>query len=517
TEEKENLADLGFETSTFETLALDFQQANQPPPLLTLLSAMATTPLTLPPKWYPPHEVLAPRVASPFKEPRVIESLSGNLNTTLDLGWVQFHAPGQSFITRALNRSIPANAPERPDSSHLHFHGLHGSSVLPGDDVTLPVGPRGEFTYLIRIPPDHMPGTFWVHPHVHGSSTLQIGAGAAATLLIQDPPGYLPATVEAARDLVWMIQFFASTLQWNIARASGDETFAIFGEEEQNNGGEATRIRDLWLVNGLHSPVLRAAPGEWMRWRLIYSGLRDIPGLALDLTLEGRISAACEKQLLAKDGIYLTDFPRLIDTARVPAGGRADVMVRCSLPGQVDVMAADSPLATLIIDGGVVNSSNMQDWTPERPAYLQDLMGAMPKCSCLTWFGACHDPMLLGERCVNGRSFSASTHMHLSVLGDVQERRVSGIRSHPYHQHMHPFQLISGFTDTPYFKQGDWHDTWQDNTLAANEVVTLRFRPLTYSGRMMVHCHWNQHQDAGMMASEGIFAVPFNGSSCAFH
>ena len=38
----------------------------------------------------------------------------------------------------------------------------------------------------------------------------------------------------------------------------------------------------------------------------------------------------CEMFLLAKDGIYIRDFPRAISKARIPGGGRADVMVRCS-------------------------------------------------------------------------------------------------------------------------------------------------------------------------------------------
>ena len=75
----------------------------------------------------------------------------------------------------------------------------------------------------------------------------------------------------------------------------------------------------------------------------------------------------------------------------------------------------------------------------------------------------------------------------VAQLGAVQERSIGGLDRHPYHQHTHPFQLISfgeagtatgaatgAATDLPtdvegpfasYFAPGDWHDTWQDANL----------------------------------------------------
>ena len=41
--------------------------------------------------------------------------------------------------------------------------------------------------------------------------------------------------------------------------------------------------------------------------------------------------------LLAKDGIYISDFPRVISGTSIPAGGRADIVVRCGSAGTFDV------------------------------------------------------------------------------------------------------------------------------------------------------------------------------------
>ena len=222
-------------------------------------------------------------------------------------------------------------------------------------------------------------------------------------------------------------------------------------------------------------------------------------------------------QLLAKDGIYIADFPRRIDVARVPAGGRADVMIRCASRGRVAVTSEGKLLSTIAVSGEARQSDPMAAWSPPRAAYLADLRDGSgssrvdPSCSCETRFEVCAGSGI--EGCVNGRRFAATEYIHAAPLGKVHERRVGGLSEHPYHQHAHPFQLFGGFQDaTGYFKHGDWHDTWQDNAMAADQRGVLRFRPVDFGGRMLVHCHWNLHQDDGMMASE---LVGESDSGCA--
>ena len=475
-----------------------------------------------------------------FTQPPVITSAAGQLNVTLDLGMVDYVGPIHSLRTRALGGRIPgptlriragdtlrvrfrnrlrfqrsADGPERPDVSNLHFHGLHTGSALPGDDTTLPVGPRAEYTYVIEIPPDHAPGTFWIHPHVHGSSTLQGGGGAMATLIVDDPPGSLPAPVATARELVWVVQHFATDVLFNVGKMSGDERFVVgtgtfnYGSdpEEDEGGVDGSAMReDFTLVNGMFEPVLTVAPGEWTRWRLIYPGQQAHPAQALDLAVAAP-NIGCEMQLLAKDGIYLADAPRQISQARVPAGGRADVMVRCSTAGTADVTSEGRLIARLHVAGAAQTSDLLPAWSPPRPPYLADL-GAEAvdeRCRCSTRMGECKDELRLsGERCINGLPWLVTEYLHVAPLGVVQERTLGGLHRHPYHHHMFPFQLTSGFNDSEYFRRGDWHDTWQDAQLPADAAPAIRFRPLDFTGRMLLHCHWLQHQDDGMMASEHV-------------
>ena len=110
------------------------------------------------------------------------------------------------------------NVPHNLNNTNLHVHGLH---VDPSkDDVTIVIVPEGESTaeydaphthapvsqiadlneysvadqsvkagkwnYQYKIPPDHLPGTHWFHPHKHGATSAQVENGLAGTMVIQE-------------------------------------------------------------------------------------------------------------------------------------------------------------------------------------------------------------------------------------------------------------------------------------------------------------------------------------------
>ena len=60
----------------------------------------------------------------------------------------------------------------------------------------------------IKIPDDHQTGTFWYHPHKHGSVSYQLFGGMAGMLIVEEDPGtldHVPA-VKAAREVVMVLQ-----------------------------------------------------------------------------------------------------------------------------------------------------------------------------------------------------------------------------------------------------------------------------------------------------------------------
>lgn len=102
--------------------------------------------------------------------------------------------PGQTVRFDLSNR-LPAepdcgkvaniNTPHCFNTTNLHSHGLWISPAGNSDNVLLAIKPNVNFEYEYNVPADHPAGTFWYHPHVHGSTAIQVGSGMAGALIIK--------------------------------------------------------------------------------------------------------------------------------------------------------------------------------------------------------------------------------------------------------------------------------------------------------------------------------------------
>lgn len=474
----------------------------------------------------------------------------------LDLDWLEVDPGfgGPPYVTRALGGSFPGPAvllsagttlevrfrnrltPQPgaeaglenhitdPDTANLHFHGAHVTSVLPGDDTTLVVPPGGSYDYVIPFPANHAPGLHWIHPHHHGSTSLQVGGGAACALIVKDPPGSLPAAVAAAaaEDIVMVVQDVDVFKLEQQARRGRDERFrqglaAVIASDAAGHDAAHRFV----TVNGVHRPTLRMTRGRWQRWRILFAGWRTA---ALDLRPSADADgAACEFQLLAKDEVYLADYPRAVRSLPVPPGGRADVMVRCRQIGTAAYVAIGRPVLDVVVvaAGDDADASaadgDLAPWAPPgRPDYLRDLTATEPTpgCACDTSF----DGENGGDSAVGGRKYVGdNSYLHTTYLGAVVERRVGFEHPHSYHQHVHPFQLVSSAAADGaapgYFEVGDWHDTFMDGS----RDVTFRYATTVLPGKIMVHCHNTIHSDRVMMAKEYVRNVTDGECRCDIH
>lgn len=99
------------------------------------------------------------------------------------------------------------------NDTNMHFHGLNVSPKRPSDDVVgVMLCPRRQaseppktYTYVLDIPLDEPPGTYWYHPHAHGESEHQVLSQLTGAIII-DPlqpaiPQQLFNRVIVVRDL----------------------------------------------------------------------------------------------------------------------------------------------------------------------------------------------------------------------------------------------------------------------------------------------------------------------------
>jgi FtsP/CotA-like multicopper oxidase with cupredoxin domain len=376
-----------------------------------------------------------------------------------------------------------------PDMGNLHFHGSHVSGERPAGDSTIIVGPGESYRYNVCYPDSHIGGIHWVHPHVHGAGTLHVGGGAALALIVEDEPGEVPPEVENAEEVILMVQNFdKDTFDEDVIPVIKDKIFDLQVAAGVEN--------DFLLVNGLYNTTMDITAGQWQRWRIVFGAWNKKP---LDLEIDS--DGDCEMNLLAKDGIYINDYPRSLDTVPIPVGGRADIMVRCKAAGLYTVNSYLGDLFRLNVvepeNGPVLWTYPTTGFTFSRPPYLKDLTGrtASPGCACNTW---------LDDDKMNQLSYEPGVFLHKIARGSIVERTVEGVDSHPYHQHVYPFQIIElsseiDENDSKYFKVGDYQDSL---TVRSSEMVKIQYEASTFNGRIAVHCHRITHSDVGMLATE---------------
>ncbi|XP_078585851.1 multicopper oxidase CueO-like [Branchiostoma floridae x Branchiostoma japonicum] len=305
-----------------------------------------------------------------------------------------------------------------------------------------------------------------------------------------------------------------------------------------------------YLTNGQYVPKVSLQPGEIRRFRLVNVGPTDM----LEIYLEG-----CEMVVLAFDGIYV-DEPYETNYVFIPDAGRADVAVRCAEAGSYQLISQNAPdqimsigntpvydgiLATIEVSGEPVEMS-FPTSLPERPFFNLDLRGypdTRIRGRNVVEFGP--TPYLNREKMKTGDYFRYKFR-----TGTVQEWYLVNSdpsSGHPYHVHVNHFQVVAynqyngpvaSFAPAYYDQQGflcdqqledfdpleapevipvnltflghetrdrgmagyvpigQWRDTIMVPPLAS---ITIRFMADEYPGTCVIHCHFLNHEDVGMM------------------
>jgi FtsP/CotA-like multicopper oxidase with cupredoxin domain len=355
-----------------------------------------------------------------------------------------------------------------PNVTNLHTHGLHLSGESPGDDVTrfFEGGFGGDFVY--DIPADHMGGTFWYHAHHHGSTFLQVSSGAFGLIVIDDSLDPKPVNVAAMTERELIVAF----LDPSVAGTGGDTL--ISGS-----------LDPTWTVNGAVGGNLCVPPDTWQHWRVLLAD-RD----ARTKTVE--VGPNCEVALMARDGVWRTEVPKLLTSNSIDLTGasRADLAVRCS--DDSDIRVDNDPVASIFVDGTAdptghpyAASGDPDTWDSFRPGYLRDLRSIPPSNT---------ETVRMGARTINGDKFDIDVPTFSLNTTGVEEWSLGGARNHPFHLHIYHVQVDGGCGE---YEDGEYYDT-----VAQNCTIRFDLSPATstvYDGRTIMHCHILEHEDQGAM------------------
>uniref|UniRef100_A0A0G4FYV0 Plastocyanin-like domain-containing protein n=1 Tax=Chromera velia CCMP2878 TaxID=1169474 RepID=A0A0G4FYV0_9ALVE len=234
------------------------------------------------------------------------------------------------------------------DPSVTNLHDCRSTDCI----VLVEVNPQSSHRHTIEIPDEHSPGTYWYHPHHHGSTSLQVGGGAAGAIVIEDREGDLPPSIANLEERVLVFQeisvleepecerstlaptgvlgvlggpFLLGALLWMSAQSCARMRNPVGGQSTNIRAARSVDpyrasvcvaflsddsilprtdiggfMRSFTLVNGLYRPLIDMETGRWYRFRMIWASLAQ--------TFWVRFGG-CEVRLLALDGVYLRDAP----------------------------------------------------------------------------------------------------------------------------------------------------------------------------------------------------------------
>ena len=294
------------------------------------------------------------------------------------------------------------------NQTNLHTHGLWVSPSGNSDNVLLSIEPGQKFRYQYEIAADHPAGTFWYHPHRHGSGFVQVGSGMAGALIVTGDrkptitsPGDVDILLKDDRGrafpervmLFQQIQYGCLDDKGKIEGRMGKQEVEPGVEEDVYirpwtcSVGKLGRIESPdhdwdWPESGrftgingkVQPPLTQARVGQFERWRLIHGGtrepvkmqLRALDKAAPDLRQvrgadqEKWIARHCTGNPLpmwqiAMDGLTRSNV-RKTDVAVLFPGDRMDLLARfpaagryCLIQNSARLAAKPQPLRALTV------------------------------------------------------------------------------------------------------------------------------------------------------------------------
>ena len=411
----------------------------------------------------------------------------------------------------ALDNDFNSSFPFFKNANHtnLHTHGLHVSGMSPGDSIFTVTTPGSSAnnsfsntTYILNIPCNHFSGTFFYHPHVHGSTTLQLAGGAAGALIVEQESEFLyqrlenmPQWLYSMSELIIVVQYFNFRTIATLFEGM-DDVISYNGRQCRGAGG-----LEFYTLNGEYRPTICLNANEWKRLRIVnthyerpitmyldqsnvYSNNVDISSNIWDANDTNIDDNYCELKLIARDGILLSNGPRTVSHIWLAQGQRADVAILCHYSEEMDdngfMLELNDGFGEIYgyIDvyknetGKVSNYTELTPFEPNRPNYMPDLMdysGPWQQYTSIENVGEITRDYLtvrMNQNSINSVKFEGKGNYLTSIeVGSVNEWHIASQIAdfiHPFHFHIFPFQVIEGGFNVSFTGENipeNWHQS----------------------------------------------------------
>jgi len=370
-----------------------------------------------------------------------------------------------------------------PLDTTAHWHGLPVPADQDGNPMD-PVRPGATRAYAFDVPPGTA-GTYWYHPHAHGTTAEQVARGLAGALIVRaaaDPLAHVPEV----------------TLLVSGLRLDDSGQVAAHGTLDMMLGRQGEQL----LVNGGRLPVHTARPGATQRWRILNCTSARTLRLALDghaFTLVGTDGGLLAAPVANLAEVLVAPAQRVEVVVHVSSDPNARYTLR-ALRHVTDTMGMGSDAAEELLTLATTADA------PASPLTVPAVLRPMPapgtpvaaKRVVLSQAGGMG--MMGGAFLINGRRFDMGRVDFVSTAGATEAWEIVNdtFMDHPIHIHGTQFRLLrreSRGRVTPAA-----YDAWLDTVdVPSGTSATILVRQ-DLPGKRMVHCHILEHEDAGMMA-----------------
>ena len=367
----------------------------------------------------------------------------------------------------------------------VHWHGAHVPAKDDGGvHSAFPPGRvwKPEFTVKQEA------ASLWYHPHTMDRTARQISWGLAGMLIVDDE-----SDASASLPGDYGTDDIPVILQSTAVGPDGDIKYDIPGVFKRD-------VSFPLLVNGAgveEVPVTLTATTGRVRLRLLNASLADV------LTIFRSDGSPLVQ--VATESAFL-DRPTEVDEVRLVAGCRAEIVVDVN-----EVVTLRALVRSGVGRSGVGRYSFLKllpgpgrgrlASLPSRLNHIRryDVSGLRPRTVALT-----AGPGGLGINGVAGTTMEAMDNNVIEVReGDLEFWEVVNRtgRTHSFHVHDVPFQLISINGKQPRGVDLGWRDTVE---VPRGEKLQVAMRFTDYASEKylyMLHCHIAEHEDLGMMTS----------------
>src|SRR5688500_8206665 len=374
------------------------------------------------------------------------------------------------------------------EHTNIHWHGLILPENMDGHPKDV-ASPGGSLHYSLPI--QQRAGTYWYHPHPHGSTARQVFMGLAGMFIVKDEEESILNLPSGEFEVPLIIQdkhFEGSNMDYSPT------------EDEIMTGYLGERI----VVNGVHAPLLHVASG-WYRLRVLNGSTARVYNLSL--------TSGVQMHIIGTDG-GLLKTPETVSSILLGPGERLDVLIDLSgLAIGREFHLVSNSFSRYNVQGRQVFKL-MKFKFDRASASLFSLPSTLSLIASIdhahsvktrTFYIAAmngeggHGGM--GRHSINGRIFEMDRVDEIVQAGTTEIwefDNMMGDEIHPMHIHGVQFQVLhrmGGRNEIIASEKG-----WKDTVLVmAGEKVKVIMTFPEYRGVFVFHCHNLEHEDDGMM------------------